>query len=501
MNRQHDICIIGAGLGGLLCGAILAREGFDVLVLDQNKQIGGCLQVFGFEKKIFDSCVHYIGGMDKGQNLERILNYAGVMDQLHLQRLDAQGFDRIVLGDDPAEIPLAEGYEAFVDNLAQHFPHQRQALQSYCDALADTCRSFPLYNLRLGDTSEKERVSGNELWQTVQQYITDPKLQQVLCGNHLLYAGVPGVTPFYLHALTLNSYIESSWKFKQGSHELPQALKKQIRAYGGQVLAGHKVTALHTAGGVVTSVACENGEQYTAKQFIGAIHPNELFNMVETGIRPSTRQRVASLEQGLSGFMVQAVLEPGTIPHRNHNLYWHQHDVWNVMRDPVKHFGESYALYFTEDPARPGYSDTVSVLTYMDKVETDRWAPTFNATIRPAERCADYGAFKEEKATQLLDKVALRYPAEVQHIRNYKVASPLTFRDYMGTADGSMYGILKDVRNPAMTAISTHTRIPNLFLTGQNINLHGVLGVSMTALLTVGDMIGLPHLLNKINQQ
>ncbi len=500
MNRQHDICIIGAGLGGLLCGALLAKEGLDVLVLDQNKQIGGCLQVFGFEKKIFDSCVHYIGGMEEGQSLHRILSYAGVRDQLHLQRLDPDGFDRIVFGDQPAEIPLSEGYDAFIENLAAHFPHQRSALQTYCDTVLDTCRSFPLYNLRMGHAAEKERVSGQELWQTIQQTIDDPKLQQVLCGNHLLYAGVPGVTPFYIHALTLNSYIESAWKFKKGSHELPQALKNQIRSKGGQVLAGHKVAKLHMNGGSIIAAECENGEQYTAKQFIGAIHPNALFALLENGIRPSTRQRITGLQQSLSGFMVQAVLEPGVVPHRNHNLYWHEHNTWNVMRDPVRHFGESYALYFTEDPERPGFSDTVSVLTYMDASETEKWKDTFNATIHPSERCDQYEAFKTEKAEQLLDKVKLRYPEIVKGVRKYTTASPLTYRDYMGTAEGSMYGILKNVENPAMTAISTHTRIPNLFLTGQNINLHGVLGVSMTALLTVGDIIGLSNLIGKVNK-
>ena len=46
--------------------------------------------------------------------------------------------------------------------------------------------------------------------------------------------------------------------------------------------------------------------------------------------------------------------------------------------------------------------------------------------------------------------------------------------------------------------ISVKTKVPNLYLTGQNINLHGVLGVTECALLTCGAIIGKEYLLNKI---
>ena len=37
--------IIGSGLGGLSTGVILAKNGYEVTILEQAKQIGGCLQV------------------------------------------------------------------------------------------------------------------------------------------------------------------------------------------------------------------------------------------------------------------------------------------------------------------------------------------------------------------------------------------------------------------------------------------------------------------------
>ncbi len=61
--------IVGSGLGGLACANILAMEGYRVVVLEKNHQIGGHLQVYSRDKSIYDTGVHYVGGLDDGENL------------------------------------------------------------------------------------------------------------------------------------------------------------------------------------------------------------------------------------------------------------------------------------------------------------------------------------------------------------------------------------------------------------------------------------------------
>ena len=78
-SNKYDTVIIGAGLGGLLCAAILSKEGYKVLVLEKNKQIGGCLQSFGLDSKLFDAAVHYIGSLSEDQTLHKIFSYLGIV--------------------------------------------------------------------------------------------------------------------------------------------------------------------------------------------------------------------------------------------------------------------------------------------------------------------------------------------------------------------------------------------------------------------------------------
>ena len=64
-------------------------------------------------------------------------------------------------------------------------------------------------------------------------------------------------------------------------------------------------------------------------------------------------------------------------------------------------------------------------------------------------------------------------------------STPLTWRDYTLSPCGSAFGVRKDCRAPLLTMLSPKTPIPNLFLTGQNLVLHGLEGVTRTAFNTL----------------
>ena len=69
-------------------------------------------------------------------------------------------------------------------------------------------------------------------------------------------------------------------------------------------------------------------------------------------------------------------------------------------------------------------------------------------------------------------------------IENIYTSTPLTYADYTGTEQGSAYGVNKDFNRLAYTLLTPLSPIPNVFFTGQNLSLHGILGVSMTSLFT-----------------
>jgi all-trans-retinol 13,14-reductase len=499
--KEYDVVVIGSGLGGLLSAVLLANEGLHVAVIEQNKQVGGCLQTFSFDKKIFDSCVHYIGALNEGQTQHKIFSYAGIMNDLRLKKLDENCFDKIVFGDDPEAFPHAQGLDHFTEQLLPHFGNSREALLYYKDKLQEVAASFPLYNLRNGDGSEKAAVSDWNMTD-VMKHIPDEKLRHVLLGNNLLYAGSEDKTPFYVHALVSKSYIDSAYKCEGGSSQISKLLWKKLQEYGGVIFRNERVVKLEEANGMITHAITENGNSFRGKQFVANVHPAMVLQWTDSSlIKPVYRKRIAAVENSISAFMVNIVLQPGTVQHRNHNIYWNRAtDSYAAISYKHDEWPANYALYFGEDAQRPGFSDTVAILTYMHASEFEPWQHTRNITAQPSARQGDYHEHKNAKAHLLIDIVAQRYPELKANIQSYQIATPLTFRDYMGSPDGSIYGIMADVNNPAQTQIPLRTKIPNLLLAGQNIGLHGVLGVSINAIAVAGALVGLDYLLQKINK-
>ena len=152
IKAHYDVVIVGSGLGGLVSAIILAKEGKRVCVLEKNNQYGGNLQTFVRDKSIFDTGVHYIGGLSKGQNLHHYFDYIGIMKDQKLQKMDEQGFDTITFDDDEIEYPYAQGYPNFIETLSSYFPEEKEAIIAYCDKLKETCDNFPLYRLKHSKT-------------------------------------------------------------------------------------------------------------------------------------------------------------------------------------------------------------------------------------------------------------------------------------------------------------------------------------------------------------
>ncbi|MBQ0740648.1 all-trans-retinol 13,14-reductase, partial [Aquimarina celericrescens] len=83
-------------------------------------------------------------------------------------------------------------------------------------------------------------------------------------------------------------------------------------------------------------------------------------------------------------------------------------------------------------------------------------------------------------------------------IQKMYTSTPLSYRDYIGSNKGSMYGYVKDVNKPMHSFISPRTKIENLMFTGQSLNMHGILGVTISAVITCSEIIGKDYLLDKI---
>lgn len=504
-NTKYDVVIIGSGMGGLCCGYILSKEGFKVCILEKNRQLGGSLQIFSRDKVIFDTGIHYLGGLAKGENLYGYFKYLGLMDKLKLKRMDIDGFDHITFKGDPTIYKHAQGYDNFVRILSEQFPGEEENIQRYCDKIREICDFFPLYRLTDDD---KDLVSANFLSVDTKTYIesitSNVKLQNVLAGTNLLYAGEANKTPLYVHALVVNSYIESSWKCMDGGGQIATHLATSIKEMGGVIQNYSEAVKFNFDEGIIKEVVLKNGKKIEGKYFISNFDLTKTLDMIEPGhIRQAYRTRITNLKNSTSSFILYLVLEKDTLESFNYNIYhYHSDNVWESIKGGPENWPHGFAIFPQASSKEGKYTDSLIGMTYMNYDEVKQWENTKNIIPNNREdRGPDYEEFKKKKAEKLIDAIDARLPGLKKKIKSYYTSTPLTYRDYIGSRDGTLYGVEKDYRDPLKTFILPKTKIQNLYLTGQNINLHGILGVTVSAVVTCSEILGQPKgLIRKIKK-
>ena len=492
--NNFDIIIIGSGLGGLLSGYILSKEGFNVCILEKQPVPGGNLQNFTFHGCSFDTGVHYVGSLLPGQTLHSYWNYFGLMDRISVMRMDIDGFDHIAFGD--KEFCLAQGFDNFKLQLQKKFPHEQQSLSRYIDQLMIISNSFPLYNLDFSKTVSKDPYLSSGAYQFFSSLSPDSLFTSVLAGNNYLYSGDRDRTPLHIAALINHSFISSAWRLAGGSHQITEILTDQIRSMGGTLVTSSEVIRIKKKREKFI-VATVDGEEYFSSIIISNTHPGITLGILDPDlVKKSFRLRMENLQNTVSSFILNLILKPDTFPYLNYNLYYYKSEnAWTATSSQKDSWPESYLLYTPVNRTNNIYAKSAIILTTMNYEEVRKWENS-----RIGKRGTEYLAFKEEHTERLLKLVGKKFPSLPESVLYSDASTPLTLRDYTGTVEGSMYGIQKDFNDPLRTMNIPKTRIPNLFFTGQNTGLHGMLGVTIGAVLTCGEIVGLDYLIHKIRR-
>ncbi|MDE7403101.1 MAG: NAD(P)/FAD-dependent oxidoreductase [Muribaculaceae bacterium] len=500
MSAKKSAIIIGGGLGGLFLGAFLAKNGLQISVLEKNRIIGGGLQCFVRNKKMFETGMHVMGGFEHGGSLHKLCNYLGILDSLNIQHVPEECIDELYFANDKRSYRIPSGKKNFIEALSRYFPNEAQGIRKYVDALFEITEELPLFNLNevtdsLEIHSEQFTEPADKL---ISRYIVNRDLQNILAYLNPLYGGVKGHTPAYIHALINVLFIKGASRFIGGSQQLADALAGVIKMNGGEVIPDSEVCSINVADGKITSLNTVKGLSYSADYVISTIHPAYLSKMLPSGaFRRSYTQRLNEIKNSCSAFSVYIDLKPGSFKYIDHTCY-HISDsdrIWNQNQYNRSGKIESF-MYMTPPVNQQGeFAEKLLIYAVMDFDEWKRWEHS-----KLGKRGDDYESLKLKYQESILDKLEESYPGFREKIAGIYTSSPLTIRDYYHTKNGAIFGYLKDSDNLNYSHIGTRTRISNLLLAGQNVNMHGICGVPLNALYTAEQIIGRNQLIREINE-
>ncbi len=477
---EKSVIIIGSGLGGLECGYILARKGFRVTILEQAAKPGGCLQSFKRGGCIFDTGLHYVGGLGESQSLRPFFEYFGLMD-LPWMQINPDCVDEIVIGDQ--SFPLASGHDRFVERLAERFPGERKNLNEYTRFLKKV--GDDIFKVFDGDGVEMNDLLGRSAYEYLRSTIKNPLLRQVLSGAFMRME-LRESLPLYVFAQISDSFIQSAWKLEGGGDQIVRKLVDSINSMGGLVRTNAKVTSIKAVSGKVSEVEVNSAETLMADWVISDAHPAVTLGLISDGLRKVYKERISALDNTLGVFTANICLKPGVPACPDGNIFIHREgiDLWHS--DPS--VTESVMVHFYPEPqGGVTHLDLMSPMPFTKGVdESDQTSG--KAIVSGSED--SYESAKQRKLKECLDLVGNRLPWLENSIESAYTSTPLTYSRYTSTPQGSAFGIRHDWRTPLRTVLSPRTPLKNLLFTGQSLNLHGLLGVSMTSVLTCREILG-----------
>jgi len=495
MADKYDVVIIGAGLGGLECGLMLAKHGKSVCVLEKDALIGGCLQTFRRLGHHLDTGFHYVGGLDKGQMLNRLFTYFGLMD-LPWKKMDDDCFDEVIVCGKSYKI--AQGYENYKATLQQYFPHQKDEIEEYVTLLKqvgdNTDKSF---EPREADAFYTQSIFAQSAYGYLTNLFSDKTLIDVVSGTSLKMELNPEKLPLYTFAQINSSFIQSAYRIKGGGMQIAETLRKNIESLGGVVMRNSEVVDVVAEEGKIKSVVIKNsGNVIEGDMFISDIHPSATMDLLENSklIRNIYRKRINNLENTFGMFTTHLILKPGEVKYLNHNKYvYTESDIWHIDQE-VTHGPVKEILISINPPAEDtDYVTNIDILTPMKWSEVEKWFGT-----KIGDRGSDYELMKSEVAAKCIDEASKYIDGLKEAVQSVYTSTPLTYHDYTGTKDGSAYGIRKDYNQLMFTVLTAKTPVSNLLLTGQSLNLHGILGTSMTSMFTCAEIIGMESIVKDL---
>ena len=359
-----------------------------------------------------------------------------------------------------------------------------------------------MYELREGKPHYQEdaafQISAKKF---INSLTNNKKLRAVLAGTNFLYAGDGNRTPFYVHALSVNSFIQSAYRCVNGGSQITKLLLKRLKENGGRAFKNHEVVKFSVQDNIITSVSLKNNKKIKGKLFISNIEPKLTLKLVgEEHFRKSYVNRIKGIESVISAFSLYIVLKPESFNYLNKNYYHFKYEdrVWEAQNYTQESWPEGYMLSMGMSKNTDKWGESITAITYMCYDEVTPWADTFNTASNKNDRGQTYEEFKAQKTEVFLSELEKKFPYLRDCIQEVYTSTPLSYRDYIGSHHGSMYGYVKDVENPLKSFVSPKTRMENLMFTGQSLNMHGILGVTIGAVITCSEILGKDYLLEKI---
>jgi len=521
--EQVDAVVIGSGMGGLTCAALLAKAGKKVLVLEQHDQAGGCCHTFIEKGYEFDVGIHYVGECANNTITHTLLDQI-TEGQLGFNPVE-QEIDTIILTDPKRDgirkIPLLSGKDVWKNKLKEMFPKEEKAIDEYFKQMRIARRCYPhsfliklipkwlsallvksgIINL----ISDYPRLVNTSLKDFLNSITEDEDLKAAMSYSFGDYGTQPREAPMMMHMLLMAHYLYGGYYPIGGASEIAMNIIPVIEKHGGRVLvrADVKEIMVDQSGKACGVIVSKGGDEHKiyAPMVISAAG---VINTYSRLLPPQVQEKhnltkvLSKVNSGVGAMSIFVGLD-GT----NEELGLKATNSW-AFTDTELDRGMDEYMALTADEA--GSKDIPLLFISFPSTKDPTWDERFpgksNCTIvtlanwswfneweneRIMKRGADYEEIKNRIGEKAWEQTVRLYPQLKDKRTFFDVGTPLTNKYYIGSPKGEIYGLDHNLSRFSMESclnLRPDTPVPGLYLTGQDITSCGFAGALYAGVLT-----------------
>ena len=486
MPRNFDAIVIGSGLGGLTAGALYARAGHRVLLLERNGQFGGAATTYQHGALTIEASLHETTSPhDTKDPKSQIFQALDIMDDIDFVPVGVFYEVRSPLLGEPFVLPhgLDAAEQALIQRFAQHTKSIRELFRRL-HVIRDTMAMFmekhdglwwflhtPTLPLRLWSVLRDSRKSLAAVFQRL--FGDDERIKIALAANLAYYADDPDQLWWLMYAVAQSGYIAGGgYYIHGGSRRLSDRLVKIIEEEGGIAEANRTVVRIlldengHACGVEHESTYGGESQIDQAPVLFGNAAPHVLAKTLPARVQEAFMAPYANKPLSLSLFSIALGLNrrPREFGVKSYSTYLLPEWMTSLSskRENAKLLSRSpgekmpsivFVDYSVIDSGINEQSPFLASITGLDHV--DNWAGLTKE---------QYDQRRNEWMEAIIKLLDNEFPGLASAVVQKEMATARTMQEYLNTPDGALYGFAQ--RPPEHLPLKGPERTPKTTIEG-----------------------------------
>jgi len=433
---DYDAIIIGAGIGGLVCGCYLAKAGLKTLIVEKNARPGGYCTSFSRNKFRFDACAHSLGSLRVGGNIDLILKELGISSKIKFIRSDPQ--DTIVFPD--GKVSFWNDLNRTISEFQEKFPDESISIDQFFKAI-DKCEGVLFNSLRRETFSD-----------FLCKYFKNERLKSILSLPVLGNTGVPPsrVSAFTAVTLFKEFILDGGYYPQKGMQELPDVLMKRFKELNGDFLPSRLVTQIMLDDNGAYGIEVGSNKSFRSKYVISNVDARETFLKLINSkfVSQELKYMLNSFQTSLSVFVLYLGTDGKLSVDSGNSNIWNMPDYKIEDMYKIAKAGDTKDVdWFLARLLPDGKSFTILVCTSFK--DDSYWENNKNSLIET-----------------FINKTEKIIPEFSSHIVFKEAANPNTLFRWTLNSEGAAYGWEATSSQFSILGFSQNTEIRNLYMTG-----------------------------------